>query len=236
MTRLLVSVRSADEAREALAGGAGLIDIKEPARGALGAANVHAWREVIAAVAGRALVSAALGELCDDDVFRLAHSAGDLAFVKAGPAFLNAHQLQQRWRCLLDSLPPGPQLVAVAYADCDRAQSPSPQEIVAAAAALALPVLLIDTFDKSKGDLWSALSLAALRQTIIRAQQCGIQVALAGSLAPTTIPQALALQPDWIAVRGAACDQGERSQRISRERVANLASLVAEIAQHPVTQ
>ena len=36
MTGLLVSVRSAEEAEIALAGGANLIDIKEPSRGALG--------------------------------------------------------------------------------------------------------------------------------------------------------------------------------------------------------
>lgn len=33
MTRLLVSVRSAEEARDALAGGADLIDLKEPTQG-----------------------------------------------------------------------------------------------------------------------------------------------------------------------------------------------------------
>ena len=36
MTRLLVSVRSAEEAEIALAGGADVIDVKEPRRGALG--------------------------------------------------------------------------------------------------------------------------------------------------------------------------------------------------------
>ena len=33
MTGLLISVRDAEEARAALAGGAGLVDIKEPRRG-----------------------------------------------------------------------------------------------------------------------------------------------------------------------------------------------------------
>ena len=35
--RLLVSVRSADEVGAALAGGAEIVDVKEPSRGALGA-------------------------------------------------------------------------------------------------------------------------------------------------------------------------------------------------------
>ncbi len=54
MTRLLVSVRSAAEAEIALVGGAALIDVKEPARGALGMADFQVIRDVITAVAGRA--------------------------------------------------------------------------------------------------------------------------------------------------------------------------------------
>ena len=52
MTRLLVSVRSAAEARTALAGGADVIDVKEPAHGSLGRASTEVIREVIDAVAG----------------------------------------------------------------------------------------------------------------------------------------------------------------------------------------
>ena len=65
MTRLLVSVRSAAEAEAALTGGASVIDVKEPTRGALGRADDGAIADVVAAVAGRAPVSAALGELRD---------------------------------------------------------------------------------------------------------------------------------------------------------------------------
>ena len=62
MPKLLVSVRSAGEARSALAGGADLIDVKEPSRGPLGAADPAVIRDVIAAVDGRVPVSAAFGE------------------------------------------------------------------------------------------------------------------------------------------------------------------------------
>jgi hypothetical protein len=65
MPGLLVSVRSADEARSALAGGATVIDIKEPARGPLGRANADIWRDVVEAVGEAVPVSAALGEIAD---------------------------------------------------------------------------------------------------------------------------------------------------------------------------
>src|SRR4051794_10666436 len=65
MIGLLVSVRSAAEAVEALAGGADIIDVKEPSRGSLGRADDAVAAEVLAEVDGRRPVSAALGELAD---------------------------------------------------------------------------------------------------------------------------------------------------------------------------
>ena len=66
MTQLLVSVRSVAEADTALAGCADVIDIKEPARGALGRADDAVIHAVAEHVAERKPVSAALGELCDE--------------------------------------------------------------------------------------------------------------------------------------------------------------------------
>jgi hypothetical protein len=60
---LLVSVRSPEEAELALAGGADIIDVKEPAQGALGRAADRTIGAVLDRVAGRRPVSAALGEL-----------------------------------------------------------------------------------------------------------------------------------------------------------------------------
>jgi uncharacterized protein (UPF0264 family) len=61
--QLLVSVRDVAEAEAALAGGADIIDIKEPRRGALGMADAAMIAEIVACVDRRVPVSAALGEL-----------------------------------------------------------------------------------------------------------------------------------------------------------------------------
>jgi uncharacterized protein (UPF0264 family) len=63
--KLLVSVRSMEEAQAALEGGADLIDIKEPNRGPLGKARDSVIAAIVEVVAGRRPVSAAMGELCD---------------------------------------------------------------------------------------------------------------------------------------------------------------------------
>src|SRR5439155_14076862 len=86
MTKLLISVRSAMEAEMALAGGADVIDIKEPRRGALGAADSRVWRAVRKVIGPRAVLSLALGELLDDSIFDNAKAAADFSFAKIGLA------------------------------------------------------------------------------------------------------------------------------------------------------
>jgi uncharacterized protein (UPF0264 family) len=80
---------------------------------------------------------------------------------------------------------------------------------------------LIDTFDKSRGDLWSATARDSLRCIIRRAHDFHLRVALAGSLTLRSFHPALRLAPDWLAVRGAACLEG-RESNIEAERVSAL--------------
>jgi len=63
--RLLVSVVSAEEARRAVAGGADIVDVKDPGEGALGAPAPAVVSEVAQVVGGAVPVSVALGDLPD---------------------------------------------------------------------------------------------------------------------------------------------------------------------------
>ena len=63
MTGFLASVTSAMEASIALAGGADIIDLKDPSKGALGALPPATIREAVAAIAKRRIVSATAGDL-----------------------------------------------------------------------------------------------------------------------------------------------------------------------------
>jgi uncharacterized protein (UPF0264 family) len=84
---LLVSVRSAEEAAAALAGGADLIDVKEPSRGSLGRADDATIAAVVRTVGGQRPVSAALGELRDHPS---PCAVPGLAYLKWGLAGLRA--------------------------------------------------------------------------------------------------------------------------------------------------
>src|SRR5699024_7424313 len=139
MTRLLVSVRSAEEAGSALAGGADVIDVKEPSRGALGAAEPSVWREIVRLVDGRAPVSVALGELRD---FQAESADSDFAsclrgvrWAKLGLAgCARLPDWGKRWRAAIGSLPEQVQSVAVIYADWRSADAPAPEAVLATAA------------------------------------------------------------------------------------------------------
>ena len=63
MTRMLASVTGLAEAEVALAGGADIIDLKDPARGGFAAVAMATLRETVAHVRGRRQVSAVLGDL-----------------------------------------------------------------------------------------------------------------------------------------------------------------------------
>src|SRR5207253_9144383 len=83
--RLLVSVRGPVEACAALAGGADVIDAKDPACGALGAVSAERLAAIRRAVGAARPVSAALGDARDEGtVAAAAAAAAGAAFVKPG--------------------------------------------------------------------------------------------------------------------------------------------------------
>jgi Uncharacterized protein conserved in archaea len=225
MTGLLVSVRSAAEAETALAGGADLIDIKEPRRGSLGAATPEVWDQVRRVVAGQTPVSAALGELSELRTDDLAKAAG-LSFVKVGLAGCDQRDdWAVHWTRVMRLLPAGVRPVAVAYADWRSARSPAATEFLPVAAHLHAPFLLIDTFDKSAGRLLDHLGIDELAILTEQAARHEIRLVLAGSLDESAIHRLAPLRPAYFAVRGAACG-GQRTQAIQLDRVKRLVEVV----------
>jgi uncharacterized protein (UPF0264 family) len=227
MPQLLVSVRNAMEARIAVRYGAGLIDVKEPRHGSLGKASRDAIEQVVRAVDGHVPASAALGELIDGP------DAADLppgvALAKLGMSGCVGNDAwRDRWRRALQRFPRGIAPVAVAYADWRTARAPSPQEILEVGAELGCAVLLVDTFDKSWGGLLDHWPLGDLADFVAQVRKRGLRVVLAGSLTPEAIPKIAALGPDFVAVRGAVCQQC-REGRLMGSRVRRLVRLLRPV-------
>jgi uncharacterized protein (UPF0264 family) len=230
LATLLVSVRSADEARAAVSGGASFIDVKEPRFGSLGRADVSVWRQVRSAVPVSIPVSVALGELNEWSNLQPgaipASAWAGIAFRKLGLSAASP-DWRERWRDLRQELsslsPAGPGWIAVIYSDWQRARSPDPSSVIDTAIEIDdCQGLLIDTWDKSHGTnidrTWE--------RPIQRIRKAGRLLALAGALDVDAIVRLRALKPDIFAVRGAACQRGDRLAPIDPDRVAILARAV----------
>ncbi len=221
--RLLVSVRDAAEAREALAGGADLIDVKDPNRGALGAADTQAIEAVVAAVRGRKPVSVAAGEW---DGAGMAELPAGVCYVKIGLAGAKGRNWQQALAQRFMGLQPAAP-IAAAYADGPRVAAPAAQDVLDWAIGHGVTGILIDTAVKDGSHLFDWVASPTLAAWIERARRYGLLVALAGSLRGQVFERAIDLDPDIVAVRGAACTHGDRTGSVSRGCVARLAGLIS---------
>jgi len=232
---LLVSVRNAAEARAALAGGADIIDVKEPNRGSLGAANIETISEIVRAVDGRAVVSAAMGELAErresQNGARGNWVPEGVSLFKLGLARCGAiHDWQSRWQevtaAMISQGPTAePQAVAVVYADWRAAQGPPPSDVLNLAIQNECPALLIDTWNKSGGELFDHWPAEELESFLATVRSQNIAVVLAGSLTGKSIARAARLAPDMVAVRTAACEGG-RQGTVAENKVRELKTAI----------
>jgi uncharacterized protein (UPF0264 family) len=117
--------------------------------------------------------------------------------------------------------------VAVAYADYQRAEAPTPDDVLEAALETNCSVLLIDTFVKDGTNLLDWLPVEEITSLRKTTAAHGLQLALAGRVTLMDLPLLLPLQPDIIAVRGAVCESGERTAEVSETLVAEFIERLA---------
>ncbi len=240
MTGLLVSVRNAEEAATAVLAGADLIDVKEPLAGSLGAASPDAVADVMLTVGGRRPTSIAPGELRENVAWsQYAERLSQVnlpRFVKFGLAGCwrprpdkERDELIERWRTALAPLPATVGPVAVLYADWQAAESPPPEIILHCAKELHCRALLIDTFDKRGPGLLGVLPLDELADCVRAARDADMLVVLGGQIREEYLVRLLAMEPDYIAVRGAVC-RGDRTGAVDRARVEHFRSRMIRAA------
>jgi (5-formylfuran-3-yl)methyl phosphate synthase len=226
--QLLISVRAAEEVGPALAGGADIIDAKEPNRGSLGPVDRSVLREIIQRVPERHSVSVALGDVSSDDEVSAA-LAGLALPARISPTYLklgfarvdspdHIQSLIQRAVAATRSMAGMPQIVAVAYADSDRAGTVKPELIPALARAAGAAGVLLDTHGKDGLSLLQWIDPVRLADWVGTSRRAGLLTALAGGLQSGDLSAVCQAQPAVIGIRGAACTGG-RWGRVSASRV-----------------
>lgn len=219
MIRLLVSVRSVEEALCVADGGADFIDLKEPARGALGGLPAGTIRDIVAALRtqGSTLpVSATIGDVpmheLDDILARVATVGGcGVDIVKVGI------ERSPAAGAVLRALAAGGRpLVPVFIADRGL-----DERAVSLALSLGFAGVMVDTADKRAGSLFEALPVEAVQRFVAMAREAGVMVGVAGALRREQAPLIAQLRPDFAGFRSAVC-AGERSAALDAQRLREL--------------
>jgi len=227
--RLLVSARNAAEAAAALAGGADIVDAKEPSAGPLGAVTIDVLREMLSTVDAACPVSAALDDAKDATALELlvrARAVEGVAFVKVGFAGITD---AARVSDLIASAVGAARahacaVVAVGYADAARVGGIGCDALFDAATRGGATGVLIDTADKAGPGLLQLSPPTALRRYVSAAHDRGLTIAMAGKLSSADLAVVRDIGADVAGVRGAACRAG-RASAISEARVRVLAQI-----------
>lgn len=215
MTGLLASVTSAAEVEMAMAGGADIIDLKDPHAGALGALPPSIIREAAQAIAGRRTVSATAGDLpmrpqiVADAAARIAELGVDIVKVGFFPGGDPAACIAALARLTVC----GTRIVAVVFAD----KAPD-FALIDRLHDAGIAGAMLDTADKRAGGLRRHLDDRALGDFVDRVRRCGMISGLAGSLTLADIAPLHRLRPDYLGFRGALCPAG-RTSELDVERV-----------------
>lgn len=225
MTKLLVSVRSTSEAEIALEAGVDILDLKEPARGALGRPTHELLSKVVQLVNNQIPISVALGEWFQMQQVILPPG---IMWAKIGLSGLrnefDHYYAHLRWLHLQKSMSPV-RLIGVVYADRLRVSGAGFETVLEWVECTAgmnrhLTGILIDTAVKDRKGLLNWLSLRKLQQYRKQCQRRGFFLALAGSLRVEDVKMLhREVQPDIIALRGAVCAGGVRTSSVQADRV-----------------
>jgi uncharacterized protein (UPF0264 family) len=226
--RLLVSVVDVASARVAVAAGADIVDVKNPAEGALGAPSPTVIEGVRAAVPAEVPVSAAIGDMPNlpgtAALAALGAARSGATFLKVGLWGVSTEaEAVALLRTVRDGVAgvPGAVVVAAAYADARRmAHAPlAPELLPRVARAAGVGVCLLDTAIKDGRGLLDWLSPHALTSLVADAHAAGLQFALAGALRAEHLPVIRATAADIAGVRSAACRDGTRFGPLDAARV-----------------
>ncbi|NOZ59305.1 MAG: hypothetical protein GXO66_07005 [Euryarchaeota archaeon] len=231
--KLLVSPVDADEAREAVKGGADIIDVKNPAEGSLGASFPWVIRRVLEALPSSVETSATLGDL-DFKPGTASLAAYGLAslgvdYIKAGfYGIKDEEQALSMAEAIVGAARSfDAKVVLAGYADHPLIGAVSPFSLIDVALRADADGVMIDTAVKGRGGLLTHMSVEELASFVERSHSSGLICALAGSLSAEDIEKLRETGADIVGVRGAACTAGDRERgRITAERVRLLKQLV----------
>ncbi|NHW24042.1 MAG: (5-formylfuran-3-yl)methyl phosphate synthase [Archaeoglobales archaeon] len=231
---VLVSPKNLSEALEAIAGGADIIDVKNPAEGSLGANFPWVISEIakIAKKHGKA-VSATTGDMPykpgTASLAALGAAVSGADYVKVGlygvRNEVEAEEVVEGVVKAVKGYDKEKKVVIAGYGDHSRINAISPLKLPKIAADCGADVVMVDTAIKDGTSIFDHMSFENLRSFVSVARENGLQCAIAGNIGWDHLELLRKLSPDIIGVRTIVCERG-RDSSIKRELVRKLKMLV----------
>jgi (5-formylfuran-3-yl)methyl phosphate synthase len=235
--KLLISPINEVEAKEAIAGGADIIDVKNPLEGALGANYPWVIKSIKQLTPKPLEVSCAIGDAPNlpGTISLAAFGAAALGvdYIKVGlfgvktveeAVFLLKQVAKAAKECN-----PRIKVVAAGYADAEKIDTLNPELIPEIAHQAHADIAMLDTATKDGSNLFTYQTKMQLKTFVDKAHSLGLQAALAGSLRKQDLATVYGLGADIAGLRGAACTGSDRnSGHITRKLVEELIEAVEQ--------
>lgn len=221
---MLASVTSIEEARTALDAEVDIIDLKQPARGALGALDIDQVKAIVSGIDGQCPISATIGdmpmqpELVFNAVQAMAETGVD--YIKIG--FFPGDDWQGTLAKLAGLTQQNHALIAVLFAD-----HALDFGIMDDLKNAGFTGVMLDTMNKSNGSLTQLMTKTGLAQFVSYAKHKQLICGLAGSLRIEDIPGLLGYQPDYLGFRGALCLQHNRTSLLNKAAVVQVKQAIS---------
>ncbi len=224
MTGMLASVTSVEESLLALSANVDIIDLKQPALGALGALKIEVVGNIVVGIGGRRPVSATIGdlpmqpEIICPAVKIMAETGVD--YIKIG--FFPGSD----WQGTLEKLAEFPKttaLIAVLFADTQPNFA-----IIDSLKNAGFRGVMLDTMDKNNGSLTEIMAKADIAQFVSLAKDRRLLCGLAGSLKLDDIAELMPYQPDYLGFRGALCLKHNRTAYIDKSLIIQIKQAIEQ--------
>jgi len=227
MTGMLASVNSLTEAMLVLGAGVDIIDLKQPALGALGALDMATVKQIVAEVAGRCPISATIGDLPmqPDPVFDAVKAMAETGvdYLKIG--FFPGDDWQGTVK-KLSALTGQEDLafIAVLFADTQ-----PDFNIIRLLKEAGFTGVMLDTRNKQKGSLTELMAKIDIAQFVKQAKAQQLLCGLAGSLRLEDIPGLMSYKADYLGFRGALCQGYNRVGELNKQAVIQIKNTIKKI-------
>jgi len=227
MTQLLISVTSVDEALMALEFGTDIIDLKDPARGALGALPIQTIKDILDVVNSQKIVSATIGDIGMQPKLLIPAVVAivelNVDYIKIG--FLPSDDTQLCLNALQPIVLSGAKLIAVLFAEFKY-----DVDLIQAIKAAGFIGIMLDTAEKNGLSLFDHFTQQQCKIFAQQVSEVDLVFGLAGSLKLEHIAQARLIKPHYIGLRGGVCLNNQRQLVLDPKKILAIRNALSFVA------